>query len=193
MVTLSSYPVNLLLDGRRVLVVGGGPVAARKVDGLVEVGAAVTVVAPHAVAEITTRSHVHHEARRYRRGEVAGYRLVIAATDDPAVNQAVFDDGEAAGIWVNVADEPERCSFILPAVVRRGPVQLTASTGGTSPALSRWLRDRLDASFGPELEAVATVIGAERAALKAAGQRSDSVYWRARIEELFAELEAAHA
>ncbi len=193
MVLPASYPVNLLLEGRRVLVVGGGPVAARKVDGLADAGAVVRVIAPQAVAEITLRADVDHEARPYRRGEVAGYWLVIAATDDPAVNQAVFDDGEAAGIWVNVADEPERCSFILPAVVRRGPVQLTASTSGTSPALSGWLRDRLDASFGPELEVLATVVGAERAALKAMGQRTDSIDWRARIEELLAELEGAHA
>jgi precorrin-2 dehydrogenase / sirohydrochlorin ferrochelatase len=188
MVALPSYPVNLVLEGRRVLVVGGGKVAAHKVAALVEAGAVVTVVAPEAVVAITSRPAVTHEARPYRSGEVEGYRLVVAATDDPAVNQAVYEDGEAAGVWVNVADEPERCSFTLPAVLRRGPVQLTASTGGTSPALAGWLRDRIDAAFGPELETIAETIAEERAAVKAAGRPTDSVDWRARIDALADEL-----
>ena len=98
-----------------------------------------------------------HSASRSRsvptaRGDVAGYRLVVAATDDPAVNRAVFDDGEAAGVWVNSADDPASCSFTLPAVVRRGPIMVTVSTGGHSPALASWLRTHVERELGPEYE-----------------------------------------
>ena len=134
------YPVNLDLNGRSCLVVGGGTVAARKVASLVACGAVVTVVALRIHADISKLTSVTIERRAYQRGDAATYRLVITATNDPATNQAVYDDAEAAGVWVNSADDPERCSFTLPAVVRRGSVLLTASTGSASPALSAWLR-----------------------------------------------------
>src|ERR1700694_5354340 len=102
------YPVNLDLNGRTCLVVGGGPVAVRKVTSLVACGADVTVVAPRVDAAISKLTTVTIERRAYRRGEAAGYRLVITATDDPAVNQSVYDDAEAAGVWVNSADDPDR-------------------------------------------------------------------------------------
>ena len=80
------------------------------------------------------------QERPYRRGEVAGYRLAVAATGDPAVNRAVFEDGESAGVWVNSADDPASCSFILPAIARQGPVSVAVSTSGFSPALASWLK-----------------------------------------------------
>jgi precorrin-2 dehydrogenase/sirohydrochlorin ferrochelatase len=141
------YPVGLDLDGRRVLVVGGGHVAARKVAGLLRAGAVVTVVAPEAVSEIAEDPDVRWHQRPYRRGEVASYRLAITATDDPAVNRQVARDGEAANVFVNSADDPGNCSFILPAVVTRGDLQLTASTSGRSPAFARWARQRLEQLF----------------------------------------------
>ena len=95
------------------------------------------------------------EERPYRRGDVAGYRLVVAATDDPATNRAVFEDGEAAGVWVNSADDPASCSFTLPSVVRRGPIMVTVSTGGHSPALATWLRGHVEDELGPEYEILA--------------------------------------
>src|SRR3712207_6396749 len=128
-----TYPVNLLLDGRPCLVVGGGHIATRKVEGLLACGADVTVIAPEVDAALEALP-VAVRRRRYEAGDVAGFRLAIAATDDPAVNKAVFDDAEAAGIWVNSADDPDRCSFTLPSVVRRGPLVLSVSTGGHSPA-----------------------------------------------------------
>lgn len=141
------YPVNLDLRGRRALVVGGGPVAARKAQGLLRAGAAVTVVAPEAVAELAEDPDVRWHRRAYRRGEVASYRLAITATDDPAVNAQVARDGEAANVLVNSADDPGNCAFILPAVVTRGDLQITISTNGRSPALSRWARRRLERLF----------------------------------------------
>ena len=188
--TTDVYPVVLRLAGRRCLVVGGGQVAQRKVEGLVAAGAEVTVVAPEVEAELATLAGVTVEERAYRAGEVADYWLVIAATDDPAVQQAVFDDGERAGVWVNAADEPARCSFYLPAVHRRPPVSVAVSTGGTSPALAAWLRDRLAEALPDELEEMSAVLAAERAELQAAGVRTDGRDWTVRIDRLLAELEA---
>ena len=148
------YPVNLVVAGRPCLVVGAGPVGARKAEGLAACGARVTLVAPALAAEanrLATSGVVAVERRRYRSGEAADYWLVVTATDDPAVNQAVYDDAVAAGVWVNSADDPARCTFTLPAVHRQGPVLVTASTGGASPALACWLRDLLAAQVGPEL------------------------------------------
>ena len=115
------YPVNLIVDGRRCLVVGGGPVALHKVRGLVEAGARVTVVGQELDPEIvelargaaTGDADVVAEARPYRPGEAAGYRLVVAATGDPAANQRIYDEAEAAGVWINSADDPERCTVTL--------------------------------------------------------------------------------
>lgn len=143
----SPYPVNLDLHGRRVLVVGGGPIAARKAEGLLRAGAVVTVVAPSAVAEIAQDPDIRWHERDYRRGEVASYRLAITATDDPAVNAQVARDGDAANVLVNSADDPANCSFILPAVVTRGDLQITVSTNGRSPAMARWARRCLEATF----------------------------------------------
>ncbi len=143
----SPYPVNLDLMGRRALVVGGGPVAARKAEGLLRAGAVVTVVAPTAVTEIAEDPVVRWHEREYRRGEVASYRIAITATDDAAVNAQVARDGDAANVLVNSADDPANCSFILPAVVTRGDLQITVSTNGRSPAMSRWVRRRSESIF----------------------------------------------
>lgn len=147
------YPVTLNLVGRRCLVVGGGQIAQRKVGGLLEEGAHVTVVAPQIAAEIEERASQEGlvlERREYRSGEASGYALVIAATSDPDVNRRVFEDGDAAGVWVNVADVPELCSFHLPARVRRGLFQIAIGSGGSAPFASSRMRQLLEKRFGPE-------------------------------------------
>ncbi|MGH9122608.1 MAG: precorrin-2 dehydrogenase/sirohydrochlorin ferrochelatase family protein, partial [Acidimicrobiales bacterium] len=127
--TKPGYPVTLRLEGRRCLVVGGGVVAARKIASLLECGAAVTVVAPsvHVALGILSSqgaidaiedSPLDVQIRPYRAGEAASYRLVVAATGDREVNTAVRHDAEAAGVWVNSADDPANCTFTLPAVYR---------------------------------------------------------------------------
>jgi precorrin-2 dehydrogenase/sirohydrochlorin ferrochelatase len=176
-----AYPVNLLLEGRRVLVVGGGTVAASKVRGLLAARAVVHVVAREVGAEVRDLA-VTWEERPYERGEVAGYRLAVACTDDPAVNQAVFDDGEAAGVWVNAADDPERCSYTLPARVDRGRLLVTVSTSGHSPALSGWLRDQLAAQLGPEHDALLDLLTEARTALAGQGQTRPPVDWRQALD-----------
>jgi precorrin-2 dehydrogenase/sirohydrochlorin ferrochelatase len=176
------YPVNLVVEGRSCLVVGGGSVAAAKVRNLVACGAVVHVVAPEVSDEIASMPDITIERRPYRRGEVAGYRLVVAATGDTAVNAAVFSDGEEAGVWVNSADDPARCSFTLPSVVRRGPLTVTVSTGGHSPALARWLADRFSRVIGPEYAVLLELLSAERAAVKADGRSTETLDWQKALD-----------
>lgn len=138
------YPVNLDLRGRRVLVVGGGPIGSRKAAGLLAAGAQVTVVSPDAVPEIAENPAIRWHERPYRRGEVASYRLAVTATGDPEVDAQVARDGEAANVFVNSADDPANCAFILPSVLTRGDLQITVSTNGRSPAVARWVRRDLE-------------------------------------------------
>lgn len=176
-----AYPVNLLLSGRRVLVVGGGMVAASKVEGLLAAGAVVHVVSREVGAAVRAQA-VTWEERPYERGDVAGHRLVVACTDDPAVNQAVFDDGEAAGIWVNAADDPERCSYTLPARLDRGRLLVTVSTSGHSPALSGWLRDEIGRMVGTEHEALLSLLSETRLAMAADGVHRPVADWRRALD-----------
>ena len=175
------YPVTLVVDGLACLVVGGGAVAARKAAGLVGCGARVHVVAP-AVSHEVRALDLTWEERPYRRGDVAGYRLAVAATGDAGVDRAVFEDGEAAGVWVNSADDPAHCRFMLPAVLRRGPLAVAVSTGGASPALASWLRSRLAADIGDEYGVLADLLADERESVHAAGRSTEGLDWRAALD-----------
>lgn len=174
------YPVMLDVAGRSCLVVGGGPVALQKVRGLADAGADVTVVAPTVEPAIERLATV--ERRPYEPGEVAGYRLAVAATDDPAVNRQVFLDGEAAGVWVNSADDPANCSFTLPAVLREGPITVTVATGGRSPALATWLRDRIGEVVGPEHVVLLELLAERREALRSEGIPTESLSWQQALD-----------
>ena len=179
--TARPYPVVLLLEGRKVLVVGGGTVAESKIRGLLEAGAVVHVVAEQVSRGIRTLA-VSWEERPYAAGEAAAYRFVIAATDDPEVNRRVFEDGEAAGVFVNAADDPEHCSATLPARLHRGPLLVTVSTSGHSPALAGWLRDRLADEVGPEYETLLELLAEARGALLANGERRRVADWRRALD-----------
>ncbi len=147
------YPVMLDVTDRLCLVVGGGGIALRKAQGLVEDGARVTVVAPEVVdplAKMADEGRLRLERRTYATGEAATYALVFAATDDREVNARVFADADNAGVWVNVADDPELCSFHLPGRVRRGPLQLAIASAGEAPFAVRRLRQLLERRFGAE-------------------------------------------
>jgi siroheme synthase-like protein len=189
------YPVNLIVDGRRCLVVGGGPVALRKVRGLVEAGARVTVVGPEldpGIIELARGAgggdDVVAEPRPYRPGEAAGYRLVVAATGDPAANQQVYDDAEAAGVWINSADDPERCTVTLPARLRQGRLTVTVSTAGHSPAIAAWVRDRLAGELGPEYDLLIGLLSEERARVQREGRSTEDLDWRSALDSGILEL-----
>jgi siroheme synthase-like protein len=173
------FPVSLDLGGRSCLVVGGGPVAARKVKGLLECDAVVTVIAPEISDEMTRLAPLTIERRPYAKGDAKGFRLVITATGLPAVDGAVYADADAGGVWVNSADDLAHCTFIMPSVHRDGPVTVAISTGGTSPALATWLRLRLAQSGGPGLGELAQLLGQARQRLHDAGRSTEQVDWAA--------------
>lgn len=181
------YPVSLVVAGRRCVVVGGGAVAARKVAGLVQAGADVIVVAPEIGEEIRAYP-VELAERPYQRGDLSGAWLVISATDDPEVNRQVHADGEQARVWVNAADDPEACSFTLPAVLRRGPVTVAVSTGGRSPTLAGWLRDQVADQLGPEIGRLAELLSEARDELQAAGRSTEGLDWRRALDSDMLEL-----
>jgi len=178
------YPVMLRLTGKRVLVVGGGAVAARKVDGLLAAGADVTVVTPEVAFELGEHSGITVLRRPYQSGEVHGYALVMACSDDDAVQQQVYEDCEREGVLVNAADDPARCTFILPAVERRGPVVIAVSTSGASPALAQVLRDRLGNALPANVDAAALELERRRTEIKQAGGSTEDVEWRPIVEGL---------
>lgn len=175
------YPANLILAGEPCLVVGGGSVASRKVEGLLVCEARVHVIAEKVGTELRATA-VPVDERRYRRGDVAGFRLVLAATNDAAVNHAVYEDARAAGIWVNTADDPAACTFTLPSVVRRGPIMVTISTGGYSPALAAWLRSRVEEELGPEYGVLVDLLSGARNDIKAAGRSTEEVDWKSALD-----------
>ncbi|HEX2047571.1 MAG TPA: bifunctional precorrin-2 dehydrogenase/sirohydrochlorin ferrochelatase [Acidimicrobiales bacterium] len=174
--------MNLVLDGRSCLVVGGGKVALRKVEGLLACGGRVTVVAPSIDPELRGLPGVTFLERAWQPVDLDGMWLVIAATDDAAVNAAVYAEGERRGVWVNGADDPAHCSFTLPSVVRRGDLQVTVSTGGRSPALATWLRRRLEGEIGPEYAALLDLLATERDGLKAAGRSTEGLDWQSALD-----------
>jgi siroheme synthase-like protein len=158
---MTYYMACLDLRDRDCLVVGGGRVATEKVRGLLRSGAAVTVVAPEVEPELRRSGATVHE-RRFTDSDVVGRFLVIAATSDRNVNAAVSTAAERRNTPCNVADDPELCSFILPAVVRRGSIVVGVSTGGASPALAQRIRDDVEALLGPEHEELAERLAALR-------------------------------
>ncbi|MCW9058020.1 MAG: siroheme synthase CysG [Gammaproteobacteria bacterium] len=141
------FPVFLDLRARDCLVVGGGPVAARKAAMLLEAGARVTLVTPVLAPSLERRvaaGELHHEARVFADADVEGKALVIAGTDDDGVNRHIAELARDRNIPVNVVDQPELGSFIVPSVINREPIQVAVSTGGASPVLARLLRARLE-------------------------------------------------
>ncbi|HEU4383474.1 MAG TPA: siroheme synthase CysG [Anaeromyxobacteraceae bacterium] len=166
------YPVTLALGGRPVLVVGGGEVALRKIEGLLAEGARLTVIAPEVVPPIEAlerRGVIELWRRPWRARDTAGFALVFAATDDRAVNARVFQEARDAGIWVNVADDPDLCTFHLPARVKRGAMQLAVASGGGAPFVSRRLRQVLERRFGPEWSEWMEAAARFRQAVRAGG------------------------
>lgn len=168
-----AYPIVLDLSGVRAVVVGGGAVALRKARALADAGARVRVVAPELLPDLADEGRFECVAESYAAEHLAGARIVIAATDDEAVNARVAANAREAGALVNVVDRPEQCDFIVPSQVRRGDLLVAVSTGGAAPSLSRRLRKRLEGIFGPEYEPLLEALREVRDDLKARGVAPD--------------------
>ena len=165
LVEVPSYFVCLRLAGRRCLVVGGGPVAVEKVEGLLACGAAVTVVAPsaeRALEDLAAESSIEWKRREYQTQDLDGAFVVVAATDDTQAQVRISRDADVHAVPCNVADVPPLCSFILPAVVRSGPVAIAVSTSGASPALAQRMRDEIGREFGEPYARLAVLLNEVR-------------------------------
>ncbi len=173
---VDGYPIVVRVAGRRVLVVGGGVIALRKTEGLLASGASVTVVSPEFVDGFAELDVVRVE-RRYELSDLDGSWLVVAATNDPVVQQQIFDECEVRSVFCNAVDDPDRCSFILPAVERRGPVLVTVSTQGRSPTLAKHLRNLLAAAIPENIEELAADLAAQRKAIQSSGQSTEDIDW----------------
>lgn len=156
------YPICLNITNKRCIVVGGGEVGARKAEGLLICGAKVTVISPNLsplLVALKRQGGISHIAADYDAAYLEGAFLVMGATDSEAVNDRIAKDARARGILVNIADDPQRCDFMLPAVVRRGDLLAAVSTGGKSPALAKKLKKDLLALFGPEYAVLLDIMG----------------------------------
>ncbi|MEW5726042.1 MAG: bifunctional precorrin-2 dehydrogenase/sirohydrochlorin ferrochelatase [Thermodesulfobacteriota bacterium] len=169
-------PIFIDVQGRTCLVVGGGEVGRRKVEGLIEGGAVVRLVSrdlDSRLADLTGQGRVEYLGREYRTEHLDGAVLVFAATDDPQLNARVSREAQARGLLVNVADQPRLCTFIVPASVRRGDLTLAVSTGGGSPALAARIRAELEAQFGPEYAEFLKVLRLVREKVLAEGRPAE--------------------
>lgn len=179
------YPIFLDLADRPCVVIGGGDVGRRKVEGLLAAGARVTVISPTLDPELgrlRDEGAIRHVQREYRDGDLEGFELCMVATDDTAVNGAVAREGRARRVWVNASDDPANCDFILPSVVRRGNITLAASTGGGSPALARRLREELEAYLDADMSSLADLLAETRRDLKVRGLNPDPETWQRAID-----------
>ncbi len=164
------YPVCLDIKDRNCLVVGGGQVGTRKVRTLIQCGARVTVVSPEVSAELSHLARqgiIQIRLRDYLTADLEAAFLVVGATDDQEQNRRIHQDAEAAQRLCNIADQPELCNFVLPAVITQGDLMVAISTSGRSPAFAKYLRRRLQRQFGPEYGLFLTLMGAVRRRLLA--------------------------
>jgi siroheme synthase-like protein len=159
------YIACLKLSGRRCLVVGGGEIGLEKVEGLLACDATVRLIAPDAVDELrrlAAEGSIEWERRDYERSDLEGSFMAIACTDDSEINIGVYEDAEARAMLVNIVDVPPLCNFILPAIVRSGPLAIAISTAGASPALAKRMKREIAALFGDEYARLAIMLNDAR-------------------------------
>lgn len=169
------YPIFLDLNNQKVLVVGGGTVAERKIQNLLRYGCQIYVVSPHLTPHLKKLAaekkihHIPHEALGKALDEAF---MVIAATDDPEVNSQIASQAKERGLLINAVDQPEDCNFIMPSIVQRGDLQIAISTAGKSPALAKRIRKEMEVTFGPEYASLIELMGLLRTKLLAQGNLS---------------------
>jgi precorrin-2 dehydrogenase/sirohydrochlorin ferrochelatase len=162
---MSLYPIFLKLEGHKVLIVGGGPVAEQKIEAVLRSATHVTVVSPQITPRIRLWAHqgrIKYQGVEFRPGMTRGYFLVISCTDSEETNRAVYQEAREFGALANAVDDPSYCDFYAPAVVSRGEFQIAISTNGNSPALSQYVRKKLENEFGPEYESWTAWLGRMR-------------------------------
>ena len=194
------YPVFLDIAGKPVVVIGGGQVSLRKVEGLLDAGAQVTVVSPEIHPELrrlVAEGQLRCKQREYRSGDLEGYLLAFVGADDPSVNAAVAREGRERGVWVNALDDPRRCDFIMPSIVQRGDFIVAISTGGGSPAMARKLREEMAEFLTDDYVLLLELAAEVRRDLREKGVAVDPEVWNdalnVELRELLAEGERVRA
>jgi siroheme synthase-like protein len=173
---MSLFPIFVKLEGRLIVVVGGGAIAEAKIPGVLAAGARIRLIAPSItpqIAEWVRFGKIDWLPKEFEAADVEGAFLVIAATSAPGVNEAVFREAETRAILCNAVDDIQHCHFYYGAVVQRGDLQIAISTNGKSPALAQRLRHEFEAEFGPEYEVWLQWLGAAREALRASGPSTE--------------------
>jgi precorrin-2 dehydrogenase / sirohydrochlorin ferrochelatase len=159
------YPVNLDITNRRCVIIGGGDVAERKAERLIECGAQVTIVSPLLTPLLEKRKmarQIVHVDKDYEEKTLHGAFMVIGATDRNEINAQISQDALSLGILVNIVDDPDKCNFILPSLVQQGDLSIAISTGGKSPALAKKLREDMQQQYGPEYQVLLRIMGSLR-------------------------------
>lgn len=178
---MAYYPIFLEMAGRRCVVIGGGAVGERKVEGLLRAGATVKVISPALTKKLQAWSRekkIDYVAREYRAGDLEGCDLAFIAADEGKVGEAVLREGRERRVWVNAADDPDHCDFILPSVVRRGELVVAVSTGGSSPAVSRAVREELEDYFTEDYALLSDLAAEARRELKRRSKNPGPDAWR---------------
>jgi siroheme synthase-like protein len=179
------YPVFLDIAGKPAVIIGGGEVALRKVKGLLDAGAQVTVVSPALHPDLeafVAAGRVKQIAREYSDGDLDGHVLAFVGTDDRSVNAAVVREGKHRGVWVNAVDDPDNCDFIMPSIVRRGDIILAVSTSASSPAMARKLREDLQEFLTPEYALLLDLAAQVRRELCDRGVKVEPDVWNAALD-----------
>jgi siroheme synthase-like protein len=181
----AGLPANIVVAGRRVVVVGAGRVAARKIESLLDLGADVVVIAPGVGEEVTAwadQGRITVIQRAFEPADLDGAWLAVTATGAAEVDAAVKRAGDERRLFVNSADDPSNCSFTLMSVVRRADLVVAIGTGGRSPALSKWLRRRMTDEFGPEYETLIDLLAEARSDLQSAGRSTEEADWQRALD-----------
>ncbi len=186
------YPLFLNVCGKRCVVIGGGQVALRKVKVLLECGANVEVISPEPCSELAKLAkdkQISVSYRQYQPDDLKGAFVAIAATDDRGINLQIAKEAQSNAILVNVVDDAENSSFILPSYLRRGDVTIAVSTAGRSPALARKIRTRLEKDFGDEYASLVLLIDEVRTEIKRQGIKLNGNAWQKALDlDLLIEL-----
>ena len=159
---MSYYPIFIELEGKTVLVVGGGSVAQRKVETLLKFGASIHIVSKgltHKLKKLVESKKIHHIGEEFKDEHLDGAFLAIAATDDKLLNQKISKNARMRNLLINAVDQPSDCNFIVPSIINRGDLLIAISTSGKSPALAKRIRKDLEAQFGSEYEVFLTLMG----------------------------------
>jgi len=179
------YPIFIKLKNEKILVVGGGAVATRKVKILINYSPQITIVSPRVSSELKaliSKYNLKYYKRNYRKSDLKNKKIVFVATNDEKLNKQIFQDAQQSGILVNVVDNLEHCSFIVPSIMARGDLQIAISTSGISPLLTKTIRKKLEELFGSEYNTLLKLIRKYRSIIKK--KFSDVKVRRIKLERL---------